>query len=97
MALSWKLVTIVQFFVGLPRLFNNFAREEGSCSYLVVQRQLGESRYELSPLHEEQQLLLHRVAHVVNVGDLLVGQVAVVGLEIHNKINVNVRFTSQKK
>lgn len=52
----------------------------GIKSYLVVQRQLGESRNELSPLHEEQQLLFHGVTHIVYVSYLLIGQVTVIGL-----------------
>lgn len=44
---------------------------EPFCPHLVVQRELTESRDVLGPLHQYQQLLLHGLTHVCNVGNLL--------------------------
>lgn len=38
-------------------------------SYLVVQRQVAEGRDVLGPLHQDQQLLLHRLTHICDGGD----------------------------
>lgn len=49
--------------------------------HLVVQLQLDEGRNVLGPFDHQQQLLLHRVAHIVDAGELLVGQV-LVGVDV---------------
>ena len=46
-------------------------------SYLVIQGQVREGRDVLGPLHQDQQLLLHGLAHVRDGGDLLGPDVAV--------------------
>lgn len=46
-------------------------------SHLVVQRQVTERRDVLGPFHQDQQLLLHGLAHVCDGGDLFGSDVAV--------------------
>lgn len=46
-------------------------------SYLVIQGQVTEGRDILGPLHQDQQLLLHGLAHVCDGGDLFGPDVAV--------------------
>lgn len=46
-------------------------------SYLIVEMQLGEGGYVLGPLDQDQQLLLDRVAHVVDLRQLAVADLRV--------------------
>lgn len=46
-------------------------------SYLVIQGQVREGRDVLGPLHQDQQLLFHGLAHIRDGGDLLGPYVAV--------------------
>lgn len=46
-------------------------------SHLVIQRQVAERRDVLGPFHQDQQLLLHGLAHVCDGGDLFGSDVAV--------------------
>lgn len=45
--------------------------------HLVIQRQVTEGRDVLGPLHQDQELLLHGLAHVCDGGELLGPDVAV--------------------
>lgn len=47
------------------------------CPYLVIQKKFTESWDVLGPLNQDQQLLLHRLTHVRDVGNLLCPNVAI--------------------
>lgn len=71
------------FFEGLgsrsapSRLGRGRARRVAAGTHLVIQGQLAEGRDVLGPLHQHQQLLLHGLADVSDVGDLLPSDVSV--------------------
>lgn len=67
--LSWR---------WLPAAFTGAERggvDGGTC--LVIQGQLTEGGDVLGPLHQHQQLLLHGLTHIRNIGNLLPSDVSV--------------------
>lgn len=66
------------FFEGLSCLWIPavFTRVDGG-TCLVIQGQLTEGGDVLGPLHQHQQLLLHGLTHIRNIGNLLPSDVSV--------------------